>query len=247
MLVRKVQTVTFVALGITRFEALLAIPMTTSSPSRRTLCVRCHRPQSTCICPWIAPVVQAVEVLVLQHPLEVNQAKGSARLLHLSLPNSRLVTGEVFAPQELQALLTAPFQPEAAANRPKYPVLLYPQTPQDLSMGLLAPPALAPALLRDPAQLRLVVLDGTWRKSRKMLYRNPLLQQLPRLSLCDVPASNYQIRKAHRPDQLSTLEATCTALAQLGCDGARLQPLWAAFNGFVAQQQGYRPSSDPDQ
>ena len=42
---------------------------------------------------------------------------------------------------------------------------------------------LAPALLHDPSRLRLIVLDGTWRKSRKMLYRNPLLQQLPRLSL----------------------------------------------------------------
>ena len=74
---------------------------------------------------------------------------------------------------------------------------------------------LAPDLLRDPSRLRLIVLDGTWRKSRKMLYRNPLLQQLPRLSLQRMPASHYLIRKAHRPDQLSTLEATCAALAQL--------------------------------
>lgn len=221
--------------------------MTTPSSSRRTTCVCCQRPQSTCICPWVVPVIHAVEVLVLQHPLEVNQAKGSARLLHLSLPNSRMVTGEVFSSQELQALLTAPFQPGAVANQPKQAILLYPQTPQDRSLGVAAPPALEPAVLRDPAQLRLVVLDGTWRKSRKMLYLNPLLQQLPRLSLCDLPASNYRIRKAHRPDQLSTLEATCAALAQLGRDPLPLQSLLAAFDSFVAQQLGYRPTSDPDQ
>lgn len=221
--------------------------MTPLPPSRRTTCGCCHRPQSTCICPWVVSVTHAVEVLVLQHPLEVNQAKGSARLLHLSLPNSRMVTGEAFAPQELQALLTAPFQPGAGASQPKPAVLLYPQTPHDHALGIAAPPALEPAVLCDPAQLRLVVLDGTWRKSRKMLYLNPLLQQLPRLSLCDLPASNYRIRKAHRPDQLSTLEATCAALAQLGCDAGPLEPLLAAFNGFVAQQMGYRPSSDPDQ
>jgi DTW domain-containing protein YfiP len=34
------------------------------------------------------------EVLILQHPLEVHEAKGTARLLHLSLPHSRMVTGE---------------------------------------------------------------------------------------------------------------------------------------------------------
>ena len=225
--------------------------MAAPSPSRRSTCVCCQRPQSTCICPWVVPLIHAVEVLVLQHPLEVNQAKGSARLLHLSLPNSRLVAGEVFDPQELQALLTAPYQsgvqPGAMASPPKTTILLYPQTPQDRSLGVAAPPALEPAVLRDPAQLRLVVLDGTWRKSRKMLYLNPLLQQLPRLSLCDLPASNYHIRKAHRPDQLSTLEATCAALAQLGRDTLPLQPLLAAFDSFVAQQLGYRPTSDPDQ
>ena len=99
---------------------------------------------------------------------------------------------------------------------------------------------LAPALLRDPSRLRLIVLDGSWRTSRKMLYRNPQLQQLPRLSLQDMPASHYLIRKAHRPDQLSTLEATCAALMQLESSAEQFQPLLTAFDGFVAQQLGYR-------
>lgn len=198
------------------------------------------RPQSTCICQWMTPTAHEAEVVVLQHPLEVANAKGSARLLCLSLQHSRLVTGEVFAAQEMQALLTAPLQPQAAAQRPKHAILLYPDTPQDQALGLSVPPVLASAWLRDPSQLRLIVLDGTWRKSRKMLYQNPLLQQLPRLSLRDMPASNYLIRKAHRPDQLSTLEATCAALMQLeGCI-AQFQPLLSAFDGFVAQQLGYR-------
>ncbi len=224
----------------------MAIAMTPKIDSRRTLCALCLRPQSTCICRWITPVAHTVEVLVLQHPLEVHQAKGSARLLHLSLPNSRMVTGEVFDPQALQALLTGPLHAGAAPGHPRHAVLLYPQAPQDRALGLPAPPALAPALLCDPAParpLRLVVLDGTWRKSRKMLHLNPLLQHLPRLSLHDLPASHYLIRKAHRPDQLSTLEATCAALEQLDGYAGRTAALLAAFDGFVAQQQGYRPLS----
>jgi DTW domain-containing protein len=172
-------------------------------------------------------------VLILQHPMEVSNVKGSARLLHLSLAQSQIVEGEVFAATALQALLTA---------QQKQPILLYPESAQDDALGVATPPVLRPDALRDPAQLRLVVLDGTWRKSRKMLYLNPLLQQLPRLALRDMPASHYVVRKAHLPDQLSTLEATCAALAQLERNAPRYAPLLSAFDGFVAQQMAYRPN-----
>ena len=174
-----------------------------------------------------------MEVLILQHPLEVDNPKGSARLLHLSLPNSRMLTGELFGAQEG---LAPPGLPEGGA---RHAILLYPDMPSDRASGLPAPPALAPELLRHPARLRLIVLDGTWRKSRKMLHLNPLLQQLPRLPLRDLPASNYLIRRAHRPDQLSTLEAVCAALAQLEGDTDKFRPLLAAFDGFVAQQGAF--------
>lgn len=210
--------------------------MPVHSPLKRLTCPVCLRPQSTCICQWITPTVHQVEVVILQHPLEVNNAKGSARLLHLSLPHSALLTGEVFATDTLQALISAPLQPQATASPPKYTILLYPDSPQDQALGLPAPPVLAPEQVSDPSCLRLIVLDGTWRKSRKMLYLNPLLHHLPRLALRDMPASSYRIRKAHKPDQLSTLEATCAALAQLEGGAEPFAPLLAAFDGFVAQQ-----------
>ena len=207
--------------------------------TQRLRCTRCLRAQSACICQWITPIPHGVEVLVLQHPLEVDNAKGSARLLCLSLAHSQMVTGEVFDVSELQALLSAPRSTHGAGDGVKMPVLLYPPTPHD--MGLLrAAPTLDRNVLEVPEQLRLIVLDGTWRKSRKMLYLNPLLQGLPRLSLRDTPAAYHPIRKAHRPDQLSTLEATCAALAQLENNDAPFKPLLTAFDGFVAQQLGYR-------
>jgi DTW domain-containing protein len=207
----------------------------------RLNCAVCLRPQSACICQWITPTQHQVEVVVLQHPMEVTHAKGSARLLHLSLPHSALAVGEVFAEAQLQALISAPLDSRPPAHptpfKPKYTILLYPDSPrdQDQALGLPAPPALAPERLRDPSRLRLIVLDGTWRKSRKILYLNPLLQLLPRLALRDMPASSYRIRKAHKPDQLSTLEATCAALAQLEGDAKRFAPLLRAFDGFVTQ------------
>lgn len=201
-------------------------------PTRRLNCAACLRAQSACICHLVRPLASRAALLILQHPLEVHNAKNSARLLHLCLPESRLAVGEAFEPDALSALLHADG---------REPLLLYPETPGDAALGLAAPPALDPALLAHPASLRLVVLDGTWRKSRKMLYLNPLLQCLPRLALSDVPPSAYRIRKAHAAHQLSTLEAAALALSQLEGEPDHCTPLLRAFDGFVQQQANFSP------
>ena len=198
-------------------------------PARRLHCTACLLPQSTCICCWVTPTPHQVEVLILQHPMEVKEAKGSARLLHMSLPGSVLLTGEVFG-----AAL------DDALQGPRRNLLLYPQTDCELASGLPAPVLDTRPPLQS-GQLRLVVLDGTWRKSRKMLSLNPQLKHMQRLSLTAVPASRYLIRKAHDTHQLSTLEATCEALAQLEGSAVAMQPLLEAFDGFVGQQLARRP------
>ena len=79
---------------------------------------------------------------------------------------------------------------------------------------------------------RLVLLDGSWRQSRRLLGANPWLARLPRLALPVLP-SRYAIRRAHRPGQLSTLEAGLHALALLEGAPERFEPLWAAFDAFI--------------
>jgi DTW domain-containing protein len=206
----------------------------------RLMCTACLRAQTSCICQWTTRTAHTVEVLILQHPMEVDNAKGSARLLHLSLPHSRIVVGEAFEEAALQTWLTAPWT-AGAPPTPQQALLLYPDSPTGDAISLPKPPALHPAALHDPSHLRLIVLDGTWRKSRKILYCNPLLQYLPRLALHNTPPSRYRIRAAHKPDQLSTLEATCAALGQLQGSAAPFLPLLTAFDGFVAQQMAYIP------
>lgn len=195
--------------------------------TRRQRCATCLRAQSACICRWITPVVARAALLVLQHPLEVANTKNSARLLHLSVRGSVLAVGEAFDQAELEALLHA---------GGRVPVLLYPETPDDANL-----PAAPPFAPSDADRMLLVVLDATWRKSRKMLYLNPALQRLPRLALVDVAPSTYRIRKAHAPHQLSSLEAAALALAQLEGDDGPVQPLLDAFAGFVEQQAAYVP------
>ena len=203
------------------------------STLKRLSCPVCYRAQTACICQWVKPIKNEIEVLILQHPLEVAQAKGTARLLHLCLANSTMLTGEVFE--------------EALFKTNKYSVLLYPATIPDPSLGVIEAPALEPQHLLDPKQVRLVVMDGTWRKSRKMLYLNPALQKMPRLALSNLPPSKYLIRKAQQAHQLSTLEATCYGLTQMNAASIGIEastkiyePLIAAMDGFVGQQLGCR-------
>ena len=195
------------------------------SSAARPLCAVCQRPSRACICRWIAPTANLTDVLLLQHPLEVDNAKNSLRLLELSLARRTVVVGEQFAEAGLQQLLDG-HEPGQA-----FPVLLYPDTP-----GM---PTSFP-IIDHSWPMRLVVLDATWRKSRKMLALNPLLQTLPRLALHAPPPSRYLVRKAHRDGQLSTLEAVCHALAQLEGDQQRYLPLLEAFDGFVAGQLAWR-------
>jgi DTW domain-containing protein YfiP len=199
---------------------------------KRARCPQCQRPLQTCICQWITITENHVELVILQHPLEVNNAKNTAGLLHKSLQKSQLHIGETFDDRFLADLLM---------NDDKTNLLLYPQVAEETSLGLAVPPALPSLSAISADAIRLIVLDGTWRKSRKMLYLNRQLQALPRLSLSDCPGSLYHIRKSQKDNQLSTLEASCYALRQLENARVDYNRLLAAFNGFVRQHLAFMP------
>lgn len=219
--------------------------MSKSDPRPR--CLNCHRALRTCICALARRVEHEVEVLILMHPMELHEAKGTGHLLQLCLPHSRVMVGEQFDAAELQQALHGSWDGQPA----RHSLLLYPDTSeQDAALGLAQASALPLPWPQPPKRLRLVVIDGTWRKSRKMLYLNPALQTLPRVALRDVGESGYAIRKAHQPGQLSSFEAAALALAQLQnwpADAAVSETLNQVFERFVAQQMQRRPSNQAPQ
>lgn len=195
--------------------------------SKRLCCPDCQLPEKNCICHLRCAVNNPIELLALQHPLEVDQSKNSLRLLRISSKNMQMKIGEVFAADELHNWLYA---------NNKIPVLLYPESDYASIAGLIKPDEL-PDLSQIPLnRLRLVILDATWKKSRKMIYLNPGLQKLPRLTLVDPPPSIYTIRKSHSQNQLSSLEACCYAWRQLEKNPQAYDDLIKAFAGFVRQQ-----------
>ena len=184
----------------------------------RNSCSRCLRPEGHCLCPLIPSLDSRTRVLLLQHPSEVNHALNTARLAALGLRNAQLHVGEVF--DDLQALL----------NQPGYQArLLFP--------GEQAQPLTAYSAQADSVPLLLVVPDGTWRKARKLLYVNPGLAALPRVTLAEALPSRYRLRKAPGPGALSTVEAVVQALDVLEAPAtfeALLRPFEALIEGQIA-------------
>lgn len=181
----------------------------------RPICPRCHLPLPACLCAWVRPTTNRLPMLVLQHPQEAAQAKGSLRLLGLSLSACRVQVGDAFDPAALAAWLGPPGRSW----------LLYP--------GALVATGAPSVVEACPRPAQLVLLDGTWRQARSLLRTHPALQALPRWSLPDLAPSRYRIRRAQQPAQRSTLEAACAALGLLEDRPAHYAPLLAAFSGWV--------------
>ncbi len=182
----------------------------------RPICPSCQRPLPACLCAWVRPTANRLQVLVLQHPDESAQAKGSVRLLRLSLQACTVQVGAVFDPAALAGWL----------GPPGVSLLLYPDAP-----GM--PPALVGRLPQSQPD-RLVLLDGTWRQAHALLRGHPALQALPRWALPDLAPPRYSIRRAQQAAQRSTLEAACAALGLLEARPAHYAPLLEAFSGWVA-------------
>ena len=140
----------------------------------RQRCTLCTRPLKTCLCHLVKTAHNHRKILILQHPAESFEAKGTGRLLHLCLEHSQLETGEEFSNTTLQHLL----------NEQHFNILLFPaleHSPLQAS-AQISPEEVKSRLKALPEKnVQLVIIDATWRKARKMLHLNPLLQALPRL------------------------------------------------------------------
>jgi len=182
----------------------------------RIHCERCLRPQSHCLCPSIPSLESRTRVVLLQHPDEVRHALNTARLAALGLRNAELRVGEVF--DDLAQLIATPGYRVA---------LLFP--------GEEAQPLQAYGEDADSRPWLLIVPDGTWRKARKLLYLNPLLEGLPRVTLAEVRPSRYRLRKAPEEGALATIEAVTQALNVLEGEG-RFDELLRPFDRLIEAQ-----------
>lgn len=159
--------------------------------------------------------------MFLQHPRERRVPIGTARMAHLSLPNSELHEGVIFEQDaRIQALVDDPTT-----------AVLFP-----------GGDACAPDRLPGLPVRSLIVVDGTWSQAKKVLRVNPRLASVRRIGVTPRAPGNYRIRKEPRPECLATVEAVANVLAALEDEPARFEQMLRAF-AFMVDRQIERATS----
>jgi len=209
--------------------------------TKRILCQHCQRPEKACVCAFITSIDNNIHVVILQHPSEVSQTKGTVALLAKSLQSCQVIVGEDFSENEELKKVFTQYQG----------LLLYPsEQAKELSGqdgNSVENNALAGvnALKKTNDKIKpycLIILDGTWKKAYKMFMLCQELQQLRQVCLPESLANSgqYHIRKVAKKSALSSLEACCYALRILE-NSDRYQSLLAKFNDFNQFQLSFRP------
>lgn len=188
-------------------------------------CEACRFPSDLCLCPVVPRLVAPCRFVVVRHMSEREKLTNTARWAALALPGTRVLD---------HGLPGIPLEEELLAGPGTY--VLYPeQGPDRAAEGTArsfavpgaavttradadahAVEAVPPlrAAPREPPRV-VVVPDGTWSQARRMMQRIPALRRLPRLALAG-PPPGLRLRRPHRGDGMSTLEAIAGALAALG-------------------------------
>ncbi|HYP86731.1 MAG TPA: tRNA-uridine aminocarboxypropyltransferase, partial [Polyangiaceae bacterium] len=182
-----------------------------TAPGAPGRCPRCLLLADYCLCELIgAGNDSRPRVVIVRHHWEAFKSTGTARLAGLALSNLSIV--------DMAAENPAPVREALSALGDAW--LLYPS-----GSPTVAAPGEAPETL--------VVLDGTWRQTRRMLRRLPELSRFPRYSLSaeTQDAGRDRLREPPRAGARSTLESIADALGQLDSPacGRRLLDLHEAF------------------
>lgn len=180
----------------------------------RELCDHCAYPINNCLCDHLTPTSHSTHVIVLQHPSEVKNAKNTVRLLKLISDNVTILVGE--SEQDFAEL-----KKQVLANLDLYAVLF----PADDAISLDSVEQSESLPLQH-----LIVVDGTWKKAKKILMLNPWLNDVTKVTFSQQLHSDYQIRSTNVEGGLSTIEAVAYSLNNIeNCDTA---PFIQALNGL---------------
>ncbi|WDE03432.1 DTW domain-containing protein [Thalassomonas viridans] len=193
----------------------------------RQYCCQCQRPEKACICHLMTRVDNAPHVVVLQHPGEVGQSKGTLPLLAGSLVSCTVLVGEDFSEHEELKFLLERYRDNI--------YLLYPsEGARELGSGqFLGQPAGGDSCI--------ILLDATWKKAYRMYMLSKVLHQIPHICLPGDLTGRYLIRKTAKKNALSTLEACCYALGIIENNPEKYRGLLEQFVQFNRFQLAFRP------
>lgn len=160
------------------------------------------------------------------------QKTGTGRLTNLALADSDILMGVDFTCDErLNQLLRDPSL---------YPVVLFPGcSSANLSEG-------APLQIPSSRRLLVLVIDGTWRKAKRIMRLSANLRTVPRICFSPPAPSRFRIKLQPAEYCVSTIEAVYYLLELLSERGleelnGRHRTLLNAIDSLVEFQERYMP------
>lgn len=183
--------------------------MDTSIPQVK--CIQCWQPLEACYCSLVTQTVSPLKLLILQHPQESRNPKSTSRLLALSIPQATHKVGLSWS--SLSAALGKNAEPRLWA------VLYLGPKKDSINLGPNEAIRIVDRKGLTAPKMKLegvIILDGNWKQSKTLWWRNAWMTRLKRIILNPQQSSIYGlIRRQPRKNCLSTIEATATCLAAL--------------------------------
>ena len=224
--------------------------MVIDTPKHRSeaSCPNCWKETRFCLCAEVPVFSTRTRLLILQHPREARNPLGTARLTSLALPNAVHRVGLSW-PSLSKAVGTQ-------VDSQRWAVLFLgalketKQFKEEVPFQILGKGGKSVPFKQIEG---VVLLDGNWKQSKTLWWRNPWLLRLHRVILNTASPSQYgTIRRQPRKHCLSTIEAAAESLAALGEDPAVETGLKDLFSRFVNRVQEAdargpaRPTPEPD-
>lgn len=163
---------------------------------KRPICHYCQLPSQHCVCAEVKASASQTQLLVIQDRREQKHAKNTVGLLQLNVPNC-----QVWLADQNGIVEHWQHKLDTLSLTVADVWLLYP-SPQAIMLER-----------QQAAPKALLLLDGTWKQTYRLLQMNPWLTTLPTLSF-EVSENQYAVRDPGKiKNSCSTLEAAARCLA----------------------------------
>lgn len=166
----------------------------------RTVCYHCYRPETSCMCAYITPILTKTQFIILMHPKEFRKTKnGTGHFTNLSLENCTIHIGIDFTKDKTI---------NEIINHPKNSCyVLYP--------GVGSINLNQDSIGKKEKNTVLFIIDSTWPCSRAILTASPNINALQKVSFTHTKASYYTFKEQPKDYCLSTMESTLCVLELL--------------------------------
>ena len=172
-------------------------------------CLNCGLPITVCICDWIESAQGLsldFHLHIIMHEKELGRNTNTGRLPGLIFEKN--TTYYIWKRKEAPAKLIS-----AMENESNLFVLLY---PSDDESKVMTPAEVNEIRSLCDVKLNVLVIDGTWQESVKIVNRTPYLKNVKRLAISQGEKSLFHLRRNQKDGNLCTSEAIAAAMMQLG-------------------------------